>query len=50
MSVNNKGLISQGVCEEVAGSTCGSSSDEGIAASLGLNTQLFVFQLINFAA
>lgn len=30
--------------EEVA-----SGGDEGIAASLGLNTQLFVFQLINFA-
>ena len=35
--------------ETLAAETATESSDGGIAASLGLNTQLFVFQLINFA-
>jgi len=45
MSVNNN----ENIIEETTEVHEAVASDDGIAASLGLNAQLFVFQLINFA-
>ena len=45
MSVNNH----ENIIEETTEVHEAVASDGGIAASLGINTQLFIFQLINFA-
>ena len=47
LETNNES-VSETNTEEIVADSYSSTEGEGIAASLGLNSQLFVFQLINF--